>query len=151
MFPTRSHVLTLLLLSAALVRPASSADAQSLTTVYQLRVYAEGASSPVTTYDIPIANVRCGQSKVAAPTTTVYNPIRARWDDELNPTVSDCVWDDPGTGPLLGLPLSTTIVYRARLVAIDPIGSSPESAPSNPFSRRGAPAAPTGLRLTPGQ
>ena len=150
MFPTRSHVLTLLLLSAALVRPVSSADAQSLTTVYQLRVYAEGASSPVTTYDIPAADVQHGQPKVT-PGATVYNPRQIRWDDELNPTGMDSVWTDSGTGPLLALPLSTTIVYRARLVAIDPIGTSPESAPSNPFTRRGLPAAPTGLRLTPGQ
>lgn len=139
-----------LLLLAALALPASSADAQSLTTVYQLRVYAEGASSPVTTYDIPAADVQHGQPKVTAP-ATVYNPRQIRWDDELNPTGMDSVWTDSGTGPLLALPLSTTIVYRARLVAIDPIGTSPESAPSNPFTRRGLPAAPTGLRLTPGQ
>lgn len=138
------------LLLLVLLGTTFSAEAQSLTTVFQLRVYAEGATSPVTTYDIPVANVQCGQSKVAAP-ATVYNPRVVRWDDELNPTGMDCVWNDPGTGPLLGLPLSTTIVYRARIVATDPIGTSPESAPSNPFSRRGLPAAPTGLRLTPGQ
>ena len=146
----KSRTRILLLPSAVLVLLASSASAQSLTTVFQLRIYAEGASSPVTTYDIPVADVQCGQPKVT-PGATVYNPSRARWDDELNPTGMDCVWTDTGSGPLLGLPLSTTIVYRARLVAIDPIGTSPESAPSNPFTRRGLPAAPTGLRLTPGQ
>lgn len=141
---------TLLLLSAALALPASSADAQSLTTVYQVRIYLDGGSSPVTTYDIPVQNVRCGQPKVAAA-ATVYNPTVIRWDDELNPTGHDCTWTDTGTGPLFALPVSLTNVYRARLVAIDPIGSSPESALSNPFTRRGLPAAPTGLRLGAGQ
>lgn len=133
-------------LCAVLLLPVWS-EAQSLTTVYQVRIYLEGGASPVTTYDIAVADVRCGQPKVAAP-SAVYNPSVIRWDDALNPTGHDCTWTDSGTGPLFALPVSLTNVYRARMVAIDPIGTSPESAPSNPFSRRGLPAAPANVRMS---
>lgn len=147
----QKFVWTLIRLLLLLALPVSSASAQSLTTVFQVRVYLDGGASPVTTYDIPVQNVQCGQPKVAGPGGVSYNPVGLRWDDELNPTGHDCLWMDPGTGPLFALPVSLTNVYRARLVAIDPIGTSPESAPSDPFGRRGLPAAPTGLRLVPGR
>jgi hypothetical protein len=133
-------------LCAVLSLPVWS-EAQSLTTVYQVRIYLDGGAAPITTYDIAVADVRCGQPKVPAP-GAVVNPSVLRWDDELNPTGHDCTWTDSGTGPLFALPISLTNVYRARMVAIDPIGTSPESAPSNPFSRRGLPAAPANVRMS---
>lgn len=137
-----------LLLLAALALPASSASAQSLTTVFQVRVYiVGGGAAPVTTYDIAVADVRCGRPKTPAPGGMVYNPTQLIWDDELNPNVNDCTWTDSGTGPLFALPVSLTNVYRAAIVAVDPIGTSPESALSNPFSRRGLPAAPANVRM----
>ena len=80
-------------------------EAQSLTTVYQVRIYLDGGAAPITTYDIAVADVRRGQPKVPAP-GAVVNPSVLRWDDELNPTGHDCTWTDSGTGPLFALPIS---------------------------------------------
>lgn len=147
MFPIKNRCLTLLLPWVALGLLASSASAQSLITTYQVRIYIQGGGvAPVSTFDISSNDVRCGQAKVAAPTGTVSNPSRLRWDDPLNPAVMDCEWVDSGTGPLFALPVSLTNTYVAAMVAVDPNGTSPESARSNPFTRRGLPAAPTGVR-----
>lgn len=135
-----------LALSLLLAPLASFADAQALTG-YQIRFYLEGGgAAPVSTFDFTAAQVQCGQAKSTAP-SAVLNPTVVRWDDPADPA-RDCVWTDTGTGPLFAIPFSATNVYRGRLVAVNAAGQSPESAPSNPFSRPGlAPAAPVNVRL----
>lgn len=131
----------------ALLICALPAGAQTITG-YQLRVYLTGGgAAPVTTYDMGLAGVTCGQPKTPAPVTAA-NPNTVLWDDPTNAAL-DCRWVDPGTGPLLALPVSVTASYTAAVVALSTAGPSPESARSNSFTRPGLPpAALVNVRVT---
>lgn len=116
-------------------------------TGYQLRIYLSGGTSPVTTFDIAAGMFACGQPKVPTPVGTVQNPTTIAWEASAG-DATDCKFIDSGSGPLLALPFSVTNTYTAKIVAINSAGSSPESAPSNPFSRPGLPpSAPANVRL----
>lgn len=140
-----SATITTTFAAIGLCAAPTSAAAQGLTG-YQVRVYLSGATAPTTTYDIPLSAVVCGQQKqsVNGPVT---NPTILLWDDPANPAL-DCLWIDQGNGPIFALPFSLTNTYAARLVAVNLAGQSPESAPSNPFSRPGQVlGAPGNVRL----
>ena len=136
------------LFALAFLALASVASAQTAPTdTYRARIYNRTIPGLSTTYDIPASQVQCGQVRVNPPTGTVANPTTFRW--QLQPTdTTDCVWTDPGTGPLFALPVSGT-EYDATVSAINTAGESPESARSNPFTRPGSPPATlTNVRVT---
>lgn len=118
---------------------AQDVGAQTITG-YQLRIYLNGGgAAPVTTYDFSAAAVACGVTpKAVAPAGVAANPNTLSWDNPTNPTIEDCRWTDPGTGPLLALPFSMTSTYTARVVYVNTAGMGPEGTPSNPFSRPGS-------------
>ena len=123
----------------------TATEAQSVTE-YRLGIYIQGGLSPITSVSLPVSAFVCGQPKVAV-TGTQVNPSRMRMDDPTNAAL-DCVYVDPGTGPLLALPFNPTTIYEGTLRAANTAGVSVESARSNPFSRPGTiPPAPVGLRI----
>lgn len=138
------RVLGLAVLLLALAVPA---HAQAPTS-YTLKISNQGAAAPFTSAVLPASAWLCGQTPKVVLTTTSTNPIRALVDDPATPTTADCIYVDPGTGPILALPFGTQ-VYTATLMATYPAGSSADSPASNPFSRPGVVGpAPTGLRLS---
>lgn len=107
---------------------------------YNLRIYAPGASAPISVNPIAGATVLCNQ---AAPTTTsTTNPNKAIFDDPSN-AGRVCIYTDDGSGPLLAKPvgfvdLEGTMTMRQ---------GTKETAESNraPFDKR--PGAPANVRL----
>lgn len=138
------HLALLTVLIGVVAIPAG-ADAQPATS-YSVRIYAQGGAAPISTYDIPAAQVTCGLAKLVVGTATA-NPTRISWDDPADAT-KDCRWTDAGTGPLFALPFSSTLIYEMTLRAVNSVGPTPESGRSNPFSRPGAvPPTPGHLRV----
>jgi hypothetical protein len=140
------------LLALALLTLALPAYAQGAITKYTLLVIAPGqnpaTAAPVQTTDLAVGVVTCNQTPppgwppplTAAPT----NPTTLRWDDPVN------------AGKLCSAPLAGTLLtalpnapgYIGVLTATDDIGQvSARSAASNPFTRQGAPAVPTTVRI----
>lgn len=139
----RSRLLIVAVLGLALPAPAR---AQAVT-AYTLGIYQQGATAPQTTTVLAAANFLCGQTPKLVVSGTVTNPSHVVMDDPATPTTADCVYTDPGTGPLLALPFGPTL-YTAALFATNGAGSSAYSAMSNPFARPGvAPGSPTGVRI----
>lgn len=133
------------LLGLGLLLLATSAQAQSISQ-YELAIYLQGGVSPVTTATIPVSAWTCGQPVVTV-TGTQVNPSRIRMQDPANAAL-DCVYSDPGTGPLLALPFNPTAVYEGALRAVNAAGSSGESARSNLFTRPGTvPSVPARVRI----
>lgn len=108
---------------------------------YELRVYAVGASSPISTTAFTGAEVTCNQI-APANTTGAVNPTRAIWDDPVMPG-RVCLWVSNG-GVLVSLPIGT---YEGAIVAIDAAGVGAESNRA-PFSKQPVQAARTGFRFT---
>lgn len=134
------------LVAAVVVFGATPASEQAITD-YQLTIYLQGGATPVTTNTLAAAGFTCGQPRVAAPPGVAINPSRIRIQDPANSTL-DCVYTDPGTGPLLALPFNPTAVYDATILATNISGSSGPSARSNPFSHPGTvPSVPGLLRI----
>lgn len=126
---------------------ASAASAQAPTS-YTIKIFNQGAPAPFTTANLPIAALTCGVTpKIPPIPTTAVNPLKVVLDDPADVT-KDCIYADPGTGPILSLPFGSQ-VYTATLVANYPAGSSADSGVSNPFSRPGVVGpVPTGLRIS---
>ena len=134
------------LLSAAFVLTASLVHAQAVTS-YTFGVYNQGAPNPLQSTSIPAASFTCNVSKIVV-TGTVVNPTQIAFNDPVNAN-KDCLYTDPGNGPLLALPFGSQ-AYEATLTAVNSVGPSPVSARSGLFTRPGATAAaPTGLRVGP--
>ncbi len=134
-------------IALALCMSALPAGAQALTG-YQLRIYLNGGGpAPVTTYDIPLNAVTCGQPRVNV-TGPVTNPNTALFEDDANRTL-DCRWVDNGTGPLFALPFSLTSTYTSRIHYVNAAGIGPESPSSNLFTRPGSSPAtfPANVRM----
>lgn len=126
---------------------AGVAAAQSPTS-YTIKISNQGAPAPFTTAILPIASLTCGVTpKIPPIPTTAVNPVKFVIDDPADVT-KDCVYADPGNGPILALPFGPQ-VYTATLVANYPAGSSADSGVSNPFSHPGVVGpVPTGLRIS---
>lgn len=127
---------------------ASAAQAQAITAEV-LTIYRQGQSTAATA---PIvlsrANIQCAQPTIPVP-GTVVNPLRAAWPDPADQT-RDCVYTDPGSGPLAMLAIDATVVYEATLVFRNSVGDSDASPRSNLFTRPGIPpVAPARLVIAP--
>lgn len=133
----------LVLLTILSVGLAAQASAQPVLS-YTLRVFNQGAATPLSTTTIPVASFTC--NAVPPVTTNTANPNKIVFDDPVA-VGKVCLFTDLGTGPLVSLPFGTGI-YVATLVAVNSAGSSAESAPSPVFTQPGTTAAvPTGLKL----
>ena len=134
----RSVVLGLVLLLFA-----SLASAQAITG-YDFRIYNQGAQQPL---QGPTALVVvCNQTLPPTPTGSVSNPTTVFFKDPVN-AGKGCLYTDPGTGLLSSLPFGAPN-YEATVSAKNSVGSSPESARSNLFTRPGSlPGAPQGLGI----
>lgn len=141
----RLHRLLLGLIGFLLL--AAPASAQPPTS-YILKIFNQGATAPVTTTTIPASSFTCGQTpKVTVSTGTETNPNRLAFDDPANPSTADCVYVDPGTGPILSLPFGAQ-VYTAVMDVVNAVGTTADSASSNPFVHPGTiSAVVTGLRV----
>lgn len=136
----------------ALVVSASTAQAQAITS-WTLSTYTVTSIGPplvlsatpvVPPTVIPLAAATCNQP---APPTNNVNPNSAVWLD-VNNAGKVCIWKDPGTGSILGVPFSSTTTYASTLTATDSAGTSTVSAAAL-FSKPGlVPAAPLGLVIT---
>ena len=133
----------MLLCVLALVGSASSLAAQTVTgTLATITNTTTGVSTTVTLAPTAIA---CGVTPKLLSGTV--NPTKLAWNDSTNAAL-DCVYTDPGTGPLLSLPLGAT-AYTATVTSVSPAGNSPPSVPTAPFTRPGLPpGAPTGVRTS---
>jgi len=92
-------------------------DGTPMVSRYELRVYAQGATEPVTTTDLG------KPATVAGDITTDITSV------------------------LGSLPLSATVQYVARVVAVGQTGVG-VSDPSNPFGHVGSPATPQNARVS---
>jgi hypothetical protein len=110
-------------------------------TSYTLKIYNAGAPSPVQTFVFQATATTCNTTPLTG--TSTVNPNKVVWDDVANPG-KDCVWTDPGTGPLFSVPTPGT--YEGTLAAVNGAGTSAESARA-PFSRVALPVVPTGVGL----
>jgi hypothetical protein len=133
------------LIVLALLAMPSLAQAQAPTS-YTLKVFNQGATTPVTTTVLPASAFPCGQQKAVVLATT-HNATKVSFNDPADVTL-DCRYTDPGTGPLLALPFGTN-VYVVTLNMTNSIGlTSPDSGSSNPFDHAGtAPLAPANVRV----
>lgn len=130
-------------IAVCVVLLASSAYAQAPTS-YQLKIFNQGATSPLTTTSLAASGFTCNQAP--PDTTNVANPTKIAFDDPANAGKS-CVFTDNGTGPLVALPFGTG-VYVATLAVVNSAGTSPDSAVSNSFTRPGTTAnAPVAVRV----
>ena len=113
-----------------------------------VNIYRQGSTAaavaPVT---IPIAAVFCDQPSTPASGASV-NPTIMLWEDPAAPT-RDCRWTDTGTGILSMLAADPAVIYQGTIALVNAVGTGPESARSNLFTRPGlAPAAaPARLRF----
>ena len=121
---------------------AAPVEAQ-VTTSYTLTIYAAGTPTVISSATIPAASFVCNQAPVSG---VVVNPNKVLFLDPLN-AGQDCVYADPGTGPLAALPFSAA-GYEATVYATNSAGSSAESGRSLPFTHPGvAPFVVTGVKV----
>lgn len=141
--------LMIALLSTLASPLVSSAHAQAITAEV-LTIYRQGQTTPATApIVLPRANIQCAQTTIAPPGGTVANPLRAAWPDPADAT-RDCVYRDPGNGPLAMLAFDAAVVYEATLVFRNGAGDSAASPRSNLFTRPGVPpASPARLVIAP--
>ena len=130
----KRFLLTILILSIPVV-----VQAQTITS-HSVRFYNTGASQPLQTNSLQSSAFTCGQTRATGAT---LNPTRIVYNDPAN-QVLDCVYNDPGTGPISSTP--TGVNLEATLTNINSIGESPESNRA-PFLKGNLPPAPGGLRL----
>ena len=136
----RTSRLTCVLVGVILLACAAPLAAQPATS-YTVKIYNQGASSPLTTTVLPAAAFTCAQPQPPPPTNTA-NPNKLAFND---PDIAGqaCLYTDSGSGPLLALPFGTG-VYVARIAMTNSAGTTADSADSNSFSRPGI----TGAVLT---
>lgn len=108
---------------------------------YTLRIYATGATAPLSTATLQNASVSCNQAAPAA-TASTRNPNKIVWDDPAN-TGKVCVYTDAGSGPLLGTP--TGFANLEATVAMVSGGVENDESNRAPFSK--TPAALKNVRL----
>ncbi len=134
----------MLLILLVLAGSASSLAAQTITgTQATITNTTTGVSTTVTLAPTAIA---CGVTPKLLSGTV--NPTKLAWNDSTN-ALNDCVYTDPGNGPLLTLPIGTAS-YTATTTSMSAAGNSPPSLPTLPFTRPGLPpGAPQGLRTAP--
>src|SRR5882762_10188495 len=102
-FPMKHVVLAL----AFVTLIAAIASAQAPTS-YTLKLSNQGAPGPFTTAILAASSFTCGVTpKIPPITTTAVNPLKVYIDDPATPTTADCLYTDPGTGPILSLPFGT--------------------------------------------
>jgi hypothetical protein len=134
----------IILLMVLCVCLPSIAHAQGATS-YTLKIFNQGATTPITTTALPASGFVCGQPKAVVLATT-HNPTTVNINDPADATM-DCKYVDAGSGPLLSLPFGTNI-YVATLSATNPAGSSADSGSSNPFDHAGTiPPVPANVRI----
>lgn len=111
---------------------------------YELRLYAPGASAPMTSSQIDASATTCNLAAPPPATPPVVNPTLVIWDDPQNAS-RVCQWTPGGqaSGTLVQLPDGA---HEAVVVSIYMGVAGPES-PRVPFSRVVPRPAPTGLRL----
>jgi len=133
---------------ALFVLATTNLHAQAITG-YVLKI-STSAGAPVSTTPVPLSSVECGVApKIPPASGGVVNPKRVVWDDPSSPAALDCVYTDPGAGPLSALPFGAT-AYLMVADAVNSVGTSPDSLPSNSFTRPGTVApALTGVRVVP--
>lgn len=119
-------------------------------TAYTLKIFNQGASQPVSTTVLPASGFVCGLTpKLPTPTGAVANGKRLVIDDPANPATMDCLYVDPGTGPLVSLPFGVQ-VYTATINVVNSAGTSSDVASLNSFTHPGTVApVPTGVRVVP--
>lgn len=143
----KSLLTSLLLLPLLLLSGVRPAQAQPVTS-YTVNIFLQGAGLPLTTATLPASSFLCSQTpKVPPATGSVANPGRFVVDDPAAPSTADCIYVDPGTGPILALPFGTQ-VFTATIAATSTGGTSVATAGLNSFTHPGAsPSAPTGFRI----
>lgn len=136
-----------LILFSVILLCAARANAQPITT-YTLTIYQGSTTGTVqSTTPIPVGATGfvCNLARTVV-TGPQVNPTKLYVNDPVN-AGQDCVYTDPGTGPLAALPFGSTS-YVATLKAVNSAGSSSEGAASNSFTRPGVvPTAPVGTRV----
>jgi hypothetical protein len=114
-----------------------------------VRFVISGGVSPVTN-DIPVTSLVSQTGTACAPVTaSVTNPTSFVY--KILATDTTCwKYQDPGSGPLLSLPIGAT-VYTSTVAYVNSNGAGPVSPISNPFSRPGVlpSTAPAVLSLAP--
>ena len=138
---TRLALLTLVLLAP------SNAHAQPgvpLPTSWELQRLLLGAVNAIRL--LPLSEVQCGVARtVTQPNGSV------RWEDPAQfPTINDCQWVDPGTGPIRTAGPGVQYQMRMTAIAAD-AGRSEFSALVDFRMPTPTPAVPTGVRIRPGQ
>ncbi len=136
------------LAACLLLLTALPLEAQTITG-YVLKLSTQ-AGAAVSTTPLALSVVTCGVSpKAPPPTGSPTNPKKVIWDDPASPATADCLYTDPGTGPLFALPFGAT-AYLAVIDATNSAGTSPDSLPSNSFTHPGTVVnALTNIRVTP--
>lgn len=125
-------------IALGLLLVAASAHAQSGITAHTYRQYLAGATTPVVApFVIQQTAVTCN---VALPAPLSAHSIYFADPDNAG---KDCVWTDPGTGPLFAKVFGN---MEGTLTNIAGTLESPESARA-PFAK--PPLAPTGLVVVP--
>lgn len=135
-------VLAVLTLTLALPRTVA---AQAITS-YTFKVL--NGTTVVSTTNIPLTSFVCGQTPKVTVSGAPTNPKQIVIDDPASPTTADCIYTDPGTGPLSALPFGP-MSYSAVIEAVNSSGLISADDPSvDSFTRPGTAApVPTGLRV----
>lgn len=132
-----------ILVCAAIVVCPVAALAQTVVSVYTLKVFAPGATAPIQATTAPLTAATCNVVPLTGRSTV--NPTLAQFDDAAHVGMACAL---PLAAFFGGLPIGA---YRATMALTDNAGlTSPDSALSNPFERRLAPRAPVNLRVTAG-
>lgn len=133
-----------MIIAIACLFVANLAAAQNPIEVYEMNFYLDGSTASSAVFTFTPAAVTCNQPDPGPTTGTVVNPSRISWDDVDNPGMV-CLWNDPGTGPLLSMAGGS---WEGTLRVTDTLGlTSPESNRA-PFVVAGPPAARSGLRFS---
>jgi len=144
--------IALAILTTALCAP-SSASAQpgigAPVTSWTLQRLLSGSQTPDASVVLPLSEVACNLD----PTSTAPSGS-ARWDDPfimLGNPIRACQWVDPGTGPIRTAVAGVPYQVRMNATANPTDGPSAWSALVDFRIPTPAPAAPTGVRVRPGQ
>lgn len=136
-------VVVLVLWAAQASAQTTNHNGQAVDT-YELRIYAPGATAPVTSSQIAASATTCNVTAPVVATPPVVNPTVVVWDDPQN-SGRVCQWvpASQAGGPLVQLPDGN---HEAVVVAFY-LGVAGLESPRIPFARVAPRAAPTGVRL----
>jgi hypothetical protein len=134
----------LILLASLLVPALAFAQAPAS---YTLKIYNQGASSPVQSTTAPASAATCNLAASPASAGAVPNPKIAEWNDPAN---AGKVCRIDFSAFFGGLPMN--VLQTATLTVTDDLGQvGPESAPSNPFVMAPPPGLLLNLRVIGGK